>query len=203
LRTGDRIGYNPGVRFSAPRNGNPEIQDDASWIIVEDEKLPHPVQVRIGVSEDGRLVATGLLIQVEAEGELTTRAARIPLAEIVTAYAAVTTETSKRLALERLGRPEFAKDKRWQNHLLEGPEDSVSVAARTQPVRRVRPGPHGYSDDYYRDVAKRYAQAKREHPQAPIQALMKEFPASEPTVHRWLRTAREKGFIKTTKKDKR
>lgn len=206
MRTGDRIGYTGGMDFTAPLHGIPEIHG-ASWIRASGERLPYPVLIRLGVGDDGRLVATGLLI--ETEGELTTRAARTPVAEIVTEIAALKPAAWKQLFAEMIGRPECAKDKRWRDWQPEAPEgfpaglaaDFVAVPARTRPVKRVRPGRRGYPDDYYRDIATRYAQAKRQHPRAPIRALMAELHATEPTVHRWLRTAREKGFIKATKEN--
>lgn len=190
------------MRFTIPPHGAPDI--DGIWIRAEGDDLPHAVFFRLGVGEDGQLVATGLLIT--AERELTTRAVRLPLAAIVSKFAAeveAKPSTYKRLQAELSGR-DLEKDAGWRAWAAEGrsPADFVAYP-RTGPVqvRRVRPGRRGYPDDHYRTVAKKYAQAKRRHPRAPIRALMEEFHAAEPTVHRWIKTAREKGFIKDTKED--
>jgi len=71
----------------------------------------------------------------------------------------------------------------------------LTALLHEQPTR-ARPGRRGYPDSHYRQVAKAYRRAKRQHPRAPIRALMAELDTSEPTVHRWLRTATEKGFLK-------
>jgi hypothetical protein len=190
------------MRFSIPAYGAPQI--DGIWIRVEGDDLPHPVLFRLGVGEDGQLIATGLLIA--AERELTTRAVRLPLASIVSRFAAEVVakpSTYKRLQAELSGH-DFEKDARWRAWTAEGaaPTDFVSHP-RTGPVQvpRVRPGRRGYPDDHYRQVAKAYRRAKRQHPRAPIRALMEELNASEPTIHRWIGIARDKGFLKATKEN--
>ncbi len=193
------------MKFSIPPHGAPEV--DGIWIRAEGDDLPHPVLFRLGIGDDGQVIATGLL--VATEGELTTRALRLPLAHIVSEFAAVVVSRraiAKRLAAELAGHPEWEKDPRWRAWTAEGASPADYVAhPRVGPankVPRVRPGRRGYPDDFYRNVAKEYTRAKRQHPQAPIRALMEELHAAEPTVHRWIRTARHKGFIKDTKEDR-
>lgn len=199
------------IMFSIPRGGLPEIKD-ASWIRATGDDLPCPVLVRLGIGDDGTLVATGLLLEMEEGHELSTRASRVPLAQIVGEFAAATTnaKTYKRLAAELHGydesvqgtaewaawQPENVSDAGWKTAEFvavpaEGPD-----ALKHKPVGRTRPGRRGYSEDHWRMVARAYRQAKRTHPRAPIRALMAELHASEPTVHRWLRTARERGYLK-------
>ena len=74
----------PIMRFSIPARGIPQVTG-ATWIRAEDRELPHPVSIRLGLGDDGRLVATGVL--VEADDELTSRELRIPLARIVAEFA--------------------------------------------------------------------------------------------------------------------
>lgn len=194
------------MKFSIPSNGTPAL--DGIWIRAEGGELDQPLMFRLGEREDGQLVATGLLMATEHE--LTTRAVRIPLAGVVSTFAAVVKSepaTYKRLKAQLAGHPEWAKDRRWKAwgakgrsvidfvaFPLMGPDESLQDRPR---VPRVQPGRRGYPDDHYRMVAREYAKAKREHPRAPIRALMAELHATEPTVHRWIRTAREKKFIKT------
>jgi hypothetical protein len=190
------------MRFSVPRHGTPGIEG-ASWIRAEGGDLPHPVLVRLGLGDDNRIVATGVLI--EAEGELSTRALRLPLAGIVAAFVAAASRpaTYKRLRRELFGiDAESEGEAAWRPDAPEGmpawwlAADFLSSADRTQAVPRVRPGRRGYPDAHYRQVAQAYGRAKRKRPRAPIKALMAELHITEPTAHRWLRTARERGLVK-------
>lgn len=193
------------MRFSVAPHGALE-QIDGIWIRAEGDDLPHPVLIRLGWGEDDQLVATGLLIAAEGERELTTRALRLPLARIVSEFATTVASkpaTAKRLSLELSGRSEWAKDLRWKTWDPRGASAADFIAhprtGAAPTIERVRPGRRGHPDAHYRQVAKAYARAKRKHPRAPIRALMAELHATEPTVHRWIRTAREKGFIKERK----
>jgi hypothetical protein len=200
--TSDRIGYTCAVRFTIPPAGLPRL--DGIWIRVEGDELPSPAFFRLGVGDDGQLIATGLLIATEKE--LTTRATRLPLAGIVSKFAAEVVArptTDKRLQAELAG-PDFQNDPRWREWAADSRTAADFVAhpraEAAKAVPRVRPGRRGYPDDFYRTIAKQYAKAKRARPRAPIRALMSELHAAEPTVHRWLRTARDKGFIKEAKR---
>jgi hypothetical protein len=156
------------MRFTAKPDG--ALPRDAvtggSWLRVEDPDLPRPVYVRIAVADDGRRVCTGLILNSTPERELTARELRkIPLAAI----------------LEKLMLP--------QSPQLRG-------ILEQQKASRSRAGRQGYPDDHYRRVADAYRRAKRaEPPSSPIKALETEFHVSEPTVHRWLRAATERGFL--------
>jgi len=187
------------MRFSIPPS------PPGTWIRVEDDELPHPLLVRLGLAHDGRLVATGLLI--EAEGELVSKDLRLPLARIVGEFAAAASKrtTFKRLWGELLGT--LGIEVVWEGggpaEIPGSTENSdlwlralLPVPTRTSPIARVRPGRRGHTKEHYEKVATAYRRAQREHPRAPIQALMTELHATEPTVHRWLRTARERGFLK-------
>ena len=194
------------MQFSIPPYGVPD-KLDGIWIRAEDSTLPHPVLFRLGWGEDGQLVATGLII--EAVGELTASQLRLPLARILDEFAAAVEAKpalNKRLYTELAGHPEFANDKSFQLSSF-GSEARVAdyIAVPQDPAKRYSPVPRagrtGRTDDFYRTFAKKYADAKRLHPRAPIRALMKEMGYSEKQIHRFRRIAEDKKFIKTTKED--
>ena len=161
--------------------------------------------VRLGLGEGGRLTATGLLIEAD-DGELTASALRLPLAGIVEEFAAAASKptTYKRLYAELIGHPEFARDRGWQGwrpeasgDLLAGlAVDFLDVQTRADQVPVARPGRRGHSDEHYRRIARAYTMAKRKYPKAPIRKLMQATGKPEATVHRWIRIARERGFLK-------
>ena len=176
-----------------PRDGLGE-----PWIRVEDKSLPAPIYLRLGVDKDGRLACTGLLIDGDPDRELPARELRsIRLPKLLSEFQ------------KHMTRASGMKQLIWELHRIryEGPSSEsgwrmiLSIPARQRLVQRGRPGPKGYPDDHYRKVARAYKVAKRKHPTRPIRALMQEFNATEPTIHRWLRTARDKGFITTKKED--
>jgi hypothetical protein len=196
------------MRFSIPARGTPPI-DGASWIQVQgvrvaDRDLP-PFFVRMGLGDDGRLLATGLLI--ETEEELTTRALRLPLADIVSRFAAAASKpaTYKRLHAELFARGDLANDERWSAWEPEGATAADFVAQpRSGPavkVPRARPGRHGHPPDFYRAFAKDYERAMREHPHRPIRALMEQLGYSEAQVHRFKDKARAQGYLKASKEE--
>lgn len=186
------------MRFFLHRGGGLPSDDlGAPWVRVEDKSLPGPVYLRLGAGEDGRLVCTGLLVSADAEQELTARdLRRIRLSETLTEFLRYASRARgmEQLLGELLGIGYKASDHDDAWRLL------LPVTTRRTAVQRARPGRPGYSDDHYRNVARVYKAAKRKHPTRPIRVVMEELGATEPTVHRWLRTARDKGFI-TTKEE--
>jgi hypothetical protein len=177
-----------------------KVELGGTWIRAQGGGLPHPVTIRLEVGADGRLLVTGLL--VEAKHELTARDLRFRLASVVTEFSAATTKpaTLKRLVRERIGievewerEPPASLDPDWRKLLL--PE------VRERP-RRTRPGPRGHDDDWYRQLAREYRLAQREHPQRPIQALIEARGYSEPATHRQLREARKRGLLPPRRKEK-
>jgi hypothetical protein len=188
------------MRFSMPRGGVPGLTG-TTWVRAEGPELPFPVYVRLGRDDEGRLVTTALL--VGGDRVLTARELReVRLADIANRFAA---EVSKPATYSRLvseyfggvthrwaGKPP-ARVPRALQQLLPELEDK-------RPVARVRPGRRGHPPAHYREVAKAYRRAKREHPQAPIRALIRELHASEPTVHRWLNRAVKDGYLKESER---
>ena len=195
-----------GMKFSIP--GRPTVEGEG-WVRVEGDPLPHPVSIRVALDADGRLVATGLLI--EADRELSARDLRFPLATVVAGLASDVSKprTRARLLRERLAA--FGIKLR-----VEGGEPSES-ASDANPMwrwllplagRRIpaRTRSRTHDDAFYRGVAAAYAQAQREHPKRPIQALMEALGYEEAQTHRHLRAARKlidphtgKSFIPPTR----
>lgn len=176
------------------------IEPASTWISVEDAELPAPLRLRLGVSDDHRLVCTGLLIDTP-DREITARDLRhIRLAEILTTLIRrAPRDPELRLLVAHLYTGAMVADPgsgAGVDQLVDTMTRMQAVAERRPGrVRRARPGRRGYPDDHYREVAKAYRQAKRQHPRAPVRALMEELHVSEPTAHRWLRTATAKGFL--------
>jgi hypothetical protein len=190
------------MHFSVPLGGVPDT-GAASWIRAEGEPLAHPVYVRLALGDDGEIVTTGLLVD-GGNGALTTRGSRVPLAEVASAFAAVVAKPAvyKRLARELHDRERSDAEDEWEPNLSPAPwiefvavSHSGPDALRHKPVARSRPGRRGYTDDHWREFAKAYKRAKRSHPRAHIKALRAEYHVTEPTIHRWRRTAEEKGFL--------
>ena len=112
---------------------------------------------------------------VEADGELTSRELRIPLARIVADFADAASKpaTHSRLFGELLG-IDFRLTGKVPPKIPGLWQDLLPVTTKERPIPRVRPGRRGHSDAFYRQVAKDYRRVKRERPRAPIRALMKE-----------------------------
>lgn len=186
------------------------VDEAAIWVRVQPEVgdvlPPHLLAIRLGVGDDGRLVATGVHLDAGPHEEVTARDLRFPLAKILSEFTRFASDPDrfKRLLGQTLPGVDVT--------LLptgEGPQTVPGgwrlifeqwlrwhAGGSTPAVMRARPGRAGYPDEHYEHVAELYRQAKRQRPRAPIRALMGELHVSEPTVHRWLRTAAEKGFLK-------
>lgn len=202
------------MKFSIPQSGAfahmdtaADMEPASTWVRVEDAALPRPLYVRLGVGDDNRLVCTGLLVDSDPELELELTARdlrRIPLSEILTTIirqASRNPELGSLIVFLYAGAHARTPDPGADVYDSLTRMQAVADRQRSRRVRRARPGRRGYPDDHYRQVAKAYREAKQQRPRAPVRALMEELHVSEPTVHRWLRTAREKGFLKTTKED--
>jgi hypothetical protein len=172
--------------------------EQAIWIRAEGGALPLPVHVRLGTSADGRLIATG--VQIETDGELNARDLRLPLARIVSEFGAAASHPRN---FKRFMQEAYGMDVVWEGGEPSKMETALGellrwspTSTRRSPVPRSRPGRRGYPAEHYRQVAKVYRQAKRQRPRAPIRFVMDELHASEPTVHRWLNAAVEKGLLR-------
>jgi hypothetical protein len=129
---------------------------------------PHRILACFGEAEDGRLICTGLLVDPKMNLEVSARLLRdIRLGEAVAFAAAV-------------------------SPLL--PVGRVKHSARPR-VRRARPGPPGYPEEFYKDVAEKYRRACRSHPHTPVVRLMAELGCSEATAHRYLNRCRDLGLL--------
>ncbi len=195
--------YDPGtVQFSIDR------ADDGTWITARGQatrtraKLRSPVKVRLGLGDDGSLIATAVLVAHE-DGEVTSRDLRIPLAEILAEFAS---QASRPATFERLAR-EFMPGTDVVIQRLGGLPGSWLMFLGLRPdaqqtpdqpkravVARTRPGKAGIPDDKLREFVRDYKKALKKNPRAPIRELSRRTGMSEPTIYRWLRKAREKGF---------
>ena len=177
------------MEFQIPHN--PELGGEGLWIQVKDRELSHATCVRLAVTADGKLAATGLVI--EAELGMTARETRIPLARIVNTFASQSPATLKRLYLSRFP---AGVDPQVPGEVTAA--RVVTTPGKTVPiVRAPRPGVRGHPDRYYRQIAKAYARAKRLHPRAPMKHLARELQTPEPTLYRALQQARKKGLLST------
>lgn len=136
------------------------------WIETDVPGHPHRVAVCLGEADDGRLIATGILIDPTKNLEVTSRLLRdVRLGELVSAAA-----------------------------LSPFPVGRVKHATR-QRIRKARPGPAGHPDEFYSRIAEAYKRAVRTHPRTPVITLMAQLDRSEATVHRYLQECRRRGLL--------
>jgi hypothetical protein len=148
------------------------------------EPLAPSVFVRLGQHRDGRLIVTGVLVGGFDGLEVTARSLRtIPLGQVAAATAEY---LAGHVGGSPLGR---ALTKAMAEQLL---------AAPARPARaRVRPGPKGYSPDFYVDVADRYKAALIQAPARPMKHLAEEMSFSEAQMRRHVQRARDMGLLGT------
>jgi hypothetical protein len=144
-----------------------------------------PTLVRFGVAADGRFVVTGIVIGADGPVEITARALReLRLGEFAALMGSAIREGTKpdgdpgeaftRLVLRQAGR--WVKDEK--------------------PVPHLRPGPRGWPKLHYQRVARLYRQALIAAPKAPVRYLAKNWPTSDASARRWLKTARDMGLLR-------
>lgn len=154
---------------------------DPRWVGVTGFGLPYPVQIRVGLWEDGTPACTGLKLGVQYDDELledwriTARSLRqIPLEQILVEYAAKYREMIEVT-------PEWFPPELRRAHM------APFVAPKP------RPGIKGHPDDFYADVARRYIEARKVYPQGTYRELTREFNEEsgerrgEGTVRRWVK----------------
>jgi hypothetical protein len=154
------------------------------WVRVEGPGLPDvEVRVRVGLSDDGRLACTGLLIGGNRPSlEIGAAQLRhIPLGAIVASAA------------------DF-----WNGSELQDPLGSAilrHMARKTLGVEpfvagvRTRPGRAGLPAEHWEKVAMDYQAALAAAPDRPILHLVEATGTPEPTWRRWVRIARDKGLL--------
>jgi hypothetical protein len=212
LRNGDNGGYTGGVDEERD-SGNLQFYDPPTgWIGVSGFGLPYPIQIRAGVAADGRLVCMGLQAAVSAAGEdqweVTARSLReIPLTRILVFLAEWYSPEVRALILRgvTVGDPHYryvgpegetANEKEEHDEFVQHMLDSAGAALDEPYDRpRVRPGPKGYPDEWFKTVAGAYRRALVEHPRGTFAALARELHASEATVRRWVQRAQDKGYL--------
>ena len=164
---------------------------DSWWVSVEYEGAPYPIAVQLGQANDGRLICTGLRLGGEevpggtsgGPVEITARSLReIPLTRLLVAITGVLN----------------AQQMKARVH----PAASVTRTAdlfeeKLMPYMRIpaRPGPKGYPDEHFRQVADAYRRALIKHPRGTFKALADQLHASEATVRRWVQRAQDRGYL--------
>lgn len=169
------------------------------WHELHVEGLSAPVYLQFGLSEDGRLACTGilmgprlrpgvaevrgmpaLLIGESGDTEITARdIRRIPLGAV----------------LASVGDQARNPSSPFYGLLPLLPQWAAPLTDIKERLVKLRPGPTGHSEEHFRDVANRYRAALRHSPRRPVRALSEELHASEATIRRWLQRARDKGFL--------
>lgn len=205
----------------APISGAAESSEDQQWFLLtpvaEDPgwghtypTLPYPVAVKLGKSEEGRVVCVGLRLGSDAvPGDrasssmpITSQSLRdIPLAEVVHNLA----------AFDRLIDP---------SKLLGTFGDTAHVAAADHGKRRSRPGARGHPPEFYRHIADLYRKAMVVSPGHIYRYLVKhaKYPDGKPAyadperedqllsreaaARRWVKKARDKGFLGPARRGK-
>lgn len=163
------------------------------WHLVEDssrQRLRMPVLVRLG-ERDGKLVCTGLILGASpshpherARDEITARDLRaVPLGAIVANIASLLVDRES---------PRF-EDLESEDAVLI--RDLVQTAAWPVNQRpRARPGPKGWDDAHWTEVAQCYRGAVQKR--QPVRAAIQErFNVSESTARRWIERARDRGLL--------
>jgi hypothetical protein len=177
LRTGDRVGYTATMtsrtqktlHYYHPSQLKRLFGDLAPfpWHGIDVWGYPHRVLVCFGEAEDGRMVCKGLLIDPKQNREISSRLLRdIRMGEVVT-FAALAGEFI--------------------------PVGTVKRSAGFR-LRRVRPGPTGYPESFYKRFAQEYEIASRSY-RTPILRLMTVFGRSEATIHRYRKRCLELGLL--------
>lgn len=168
------------VACEAPDEATRRQIREARWwtvFVAAGPDYPFELEVRIGMLPDGRFACTGLRINNgDHESEITTRTLyAIKLPDIVREAVRASHAEYSRFMLG-----------------YEIPE----VAKRNLP--RLRPGPPGYDDTFFREIADLYKESMREDPANPYRHFRAQWrgkPPSLSTARRWVQRARDKGFL--------
>jgi hypothetical protein len=154
-----------------------ELEGSDTWLKLEGGDLSYPILVRLGVVSDGSLAVTALIAGAFGEpGPITFRSLRdIRIGDI----------------LDTVPKPKNPNN-------MTVAELAGALVRKTSPrVRgsKKKPGP-ALSDDHFREVAERYRVALVTDPRAPVVAVAAQYPHTPvETVRRWVRVARQRGFL--------
>jgi hypothetical protein len=181
------VGVVPRVTFPDDPELAPDDweREESRWwrvAVTSGPDYPFELDVRIGRLPDGRFACTGLRInnRGDCETEVTARTLReIRLPDIV--------KSAVHAA--------HAEDPAFSRYLLG--YELPPVAARSRP--RLRPGPPGYDNAFFQDVADLYKESMREDPAHPYKHFRAQWggaPPSLSTARRWVQRARDKGLLR-------
>jgi hypothetical protein len=174
------------MQFKIPKEL--ELDDTAIWVEVEDTTLVHRTYVQVRISPAGELIASGVYVLGNFPTPVRAQDLRIPLARIVSKFAALSATALKKLYEQRLpGEMQMTGDVPLSSLL--------NIPGRSGFVPRTRPGRGGHTHEHYRKVAATYTRAKRTHPDRPMKVLADELNVAEPTAYRWVREARKRHLL--------
>jgi hypothetical protein len=154
-----------------------ELGDLPGWCKVSGGTLDHPVLVRFALSPEGALMITGVVLGAFGEEAIGSRSLRrVRFGEILA---------------------DLPAWKRGSTVHQFGQLAGLIMRTHAAPVERprVKPGPKGWPDEHFRDVAERYRRALVEQPHKPMDALAHELKTTPATARRWVRRARDKEFL--------
>jgi hypothetical protein len=146
--------------------------------------LELPLAVQWGFAPDGRLICTGLLVGWDPEepAEVTSRALRrIKLSEIMADLPNLPDK-----APSALGRRSI--------------KSLIEAAPKARPAH---PGPQGWPDEHYQEVARLYRAGLVKAPRSPMKWLAAQLDTSEPTAYRWRDEAVNRGLLEPRPKKRR
>ena len=168
------------------------------WVRYEDDELNRPVFVRYAIDPDrDRLIAVDVVL-TSGDGAVDTDALRrVPLGRI-DAFANSPT-TAKKLRAGRIAFDDGAKFRADLEKRVPRPKNGPrqpEVDAKLPPTP-AKP----YGDDFYRAVATVYSEVAkvRSDPGAAIADANGE---NVTTIHRWVKVARQRGFLPATMRGK-
>jgi hypothetical protein len=197
LAVGYGSGYSPAMRrhFAVdvrPTQAALRHVNASEWVGVDTGGPAGRVLLRLGLSRQGRLVCTGLIVGTAEPlwgdppeiGEVTARQLRaIPLGEMIASLALSAAIGSKR------------PDDPIQAYLARVRGRPLRERVTPYPGPQARPGPKGHPSEHYERVAVAYREALVAHPRAPMKALAEQLHYSDATVRRWVQRARDKGLL--------
>jgi hypothetical protein len=161
------------------------LSQTPGWCKVSGGELEHPVLVRFAVSREGVLTVSGLVAGGFDQEPVTARSLRrIRVGEILGELP----DTAWKKA--RNADPDVTIESFVE---LAGLLVRVHAAPAGRP--RAKPGPKGWPKEHSKLIADEYRDALRKHPRNPIATLAKKWNVSPGTMRRWVRRARDRGYL--------
>lgn len=179
------------------------------WLTVELDGVAYPVQIRVGKSEDGRLICTGLklgtldggneVVVADQEGR------ELPIHEAWGTTADREWEVTAR-SLRGVHLPEILELVAMVD-TVQSPDSQALFFRATGRAKvtegfippfegqRTPRGPRGYTREHWETVAATYREALLKRPRNPHAYIAKHLYTSEPTARRWVMKCRDLGLL--------